>query len=1529
MSNRASTGGHGLYAPSTERDSCGVGFVANIKGGRSNSIIQDARTMLVNMTHRSAVSADGCSGDGSGVMTAIPDALMRRYFKDTHRITLPPAGEYAVGHVFLPHNPARAHQCEQRVLAIVRESPLLLVGAVQVARARGVISGVALANEPTLRLLSLSAAGLDRDSFARALYVLRKKMTHAIRGGRYDPDYEFYICSLSANVIVYKGMLTPEHLFDYYTNLSDPLFDTHFAMVHSRFSTNTFPSWDRAQPMRCVSHNGEINTLRGNCNKMRAREGILQSERFGKALDDIVPVIESQTSDSGSFDNVIELLLLAGYPLPQSVMMMVPAAWENNARVDAKIRAVYEYMSCMMEPWDGPATISFSDGHQIGALLDRNGLRPSRYYLTKDDRVIMASEVGVLPIESANVLHKGRLHPGRMFLVDFDRGVIVADRELKRGIASQYPYGTWLKDNRVHLASTVPTPPADFTLCAPAECADRVRLERRFKLFGYTVEHINLLLSPMVQSSKEPLGSMGNDAPLAILSNRPKLLYDYFYQLFAQVTNPPIDSIREDLIMSLSSHIGPEYNLLEPSPHHCQRLLLEHPVLTNREFGALVGLRQPGLRHLVVDISYSVDTPNTELATELDRVCEEVSQGIKAGYGLVVLSDRRAGRERIPVSSLLAVGAVHQFLIRNRLRTKIGLIVESGDAREVHHFCTLLGYGADAIFPYMAFAALQKMHDERQFHPPISPVQIEKNWIAGISYGLRKVFGKMGISTLESYKGAQIFEIVGLEHEVVERSFYGTVSRVGGATLEIIAQEARLRHEAAFAPHHPSAGSFLDNEGEYQWRKEAEVHQWSPKTLHTLQRATRNNDREAYQQFAAEQYTPTVRGASLRGLFDFRYASRPLSLEDLEPVEEIFPRFATGAMSFGSISQEAHETLAIAMNRLGGKSNTGEGGEIPERFVPLPNGDSRRSAIKQIASGRFGVTIEYLTNADEIQIKMAQGAKPGEGGELPGHKVFDVIARTRYSTPGVGLISPPPHHDIYSIEDIAQLIFDLKNANPLARISVKLVSEVGVGTVAAGVVKAKTDHLLISGADGGTGASPLTGIKHAGLPWELGLAETHHTLLLNGLRDRVVLQVDGQLKTGRDVVIAAMLGAEEYGFSTAPLVVLGCIMMRVCHLNTCPVGVATQDERLRKRFRGRAEQVVRYFHFVAEEVRQFMAKLGVPTLNELIGRSDLLKIDSSIMHWKSSYLNLDPILERVGAPQGAFKRTQGRSKPYGGLAMPLDRADLEGVLDRSLIARSKHAIANQDPVTIESAIGNTDRTVGAMLSNYITRTYGAAHLPEDTITVRLRGSAGQSFGAWLTHGVRFHLYGDANDYVAKSLSGGTIIVQPPEGVSFVAHDNMIVGNVALYGAIDGKCYFRGRAAERFCVRNSGAQVVVEGVGDHGCEYMTGGLALILGPTGRNFAAGMSGGIAYLWDPEENLPHNINPGIVEIEALEEEDERSVLDLMRDHRVLTNSGIAAYLLERWEEERHNFVRVISVPYRQVLELQRTERHEVSLG
>ena len=1518
---KGKTHGRGLYTPDMEHDGCGVGFVANIKGRKSHSIIQNARTMLINMSHRSAVSCDGCSGDGAGVMTAIPDTLLRRWYHTTHNITLPPAGSYAVGHLFLPHNAEQAAQCEAHLRKIIAEGTMQVLAMHPIERDSTVISGIAQDCEPHIYLLCLTSVKKKSDkmsNFERELYRLRKHLTHTIRGSALDPQHEFYICSLSASILVYKGMLTPHQLFGYYQQLSDPNFESHFAMLHSRFSTNTFPSWDRAQPMRCISHNGEINTLRGNCNKMRAREGILQSTRMGDSLADILPVIESQTSDSGSFDNVIELLLLAGYSLPQTVMMMVPSAWENNRGLNNNIRAVYEYMSCMMEPWDGPATISFSDGHLIGALLDRNGLRPSRYWLTNDDRVIMASEVGVLPVESSKIRHKGRLHPGRMFLVDFDRGTIVADGELKESIASQYPYEEWLARNQLRLAD-IETVESNGALKAH----NSLEQERTLKLFGYTVEHLNLLLRPMAQLSKEPLGSMGNDTPLAILSARPKLVYDYFYQLFAQVTNPPIDSIREDLIMSLVSHIGPEHNILEPSPHHCQRLRLEHPVLTHRQFEALGALQAPHLKLLTIDITYAVTTANDQLSVELSRICKEVTEGITQGYGMVILSDKNAGAQRIPISALLATGAVHHHLVQHKLRTKIGLIIESGEPREVHHFCTLLGYGADAIYPYMAFTALQKLHNERQFQPPLSLAQIEKNWIAALSYGLRKVFGKMGISTLESYKGAQIFEIIGLDEQVVTRCFRGTASRIGGATFAVLAQEAVMRHHAAFAAHHPSAGSFLDNEGEYQWRKDSEIHQWSPTSIHTLQRAARLNDSEEYERFIAEQHAVPMRQASLRGLLRFRFAPRPLKLEDVEPLERILPRFATGAMSFGSISQEAHETLAIAMNRMGAKSNTGEGGEQSERFVPLPNGDSRRSAIKQIASGRFGVTIEYLTNADEIQIKMAQGAKPGEGGELPGHKVFDVIARTRYSTPGVGLISPPPHHDIYSIEDIAQLIFDLKNANPQARISVKLVSEVGVGTVAAGVVKAKTDHLLISGSDGGTGASPLTGIKHAGLPWELGLAETHQTLLLNGLRDRVVLQVDGQLKSGRDVVIAALLGAEEYGFSTAPLVILCCIMMRVCHLNTCPVGVATQDERLRKRFRGRADHVVRYFHLVTHEIRRLMAQLGIPSIDELIGRSDLLEVDRSIMNWKSAHLNLAPILQRVTNPTGQS------GKCYGGINMPLNRTDLKEVLDCTFIAQAQNAIANQEPIVIESPIGNTDRTAGTMLSNYITRTYGMAHLPEDTIKIRLRGSAGQSFGGWLTYGVQLHLFGDANDYVGKSLSGGTIIVQPPEDSTFIAHDNMIIGNVALYGAIAGKCYIRGRAAERFCVRNSGAHVVVEGVGDHGCEYMTGGRALILGPTGRNFAAGMSGGIAYAWDPEEQLTHNINPGIVEIEALEEEDERSVLDLMRDHSHYTQSGIAAYLLEHWEAERHNFVRVISLPYRQVLELQRLERTEVTLG
>ncbi|MEE8440839.1 MAG: glutamate synthase large subunit, partial [Spirochaetia bacterium] len=1272
--------------------------------------------------------------------------------------------------------------------------------------------------------------------------------------------------------------------------------------VHSRFSTNTFPSWDRAQPLRFMSHNGEINTLRGNVNKMRAREGTLESDLFGEDLKKTFPVIEPDQSDSGNFDNALELLLMSGRALPEAIMMMVPEAWQMHRHMPDIGSAMYEYMSLQMEPWDGPASIVFTDGHVIGAVLDRNGLRPSRYYVTDDDIVVMASEVGVLDIPPEKIVLKKRLKPGRMFLVDFEKGEILDDVELKNGISARHPFRQWLNEQRITL-DDLPEP------TGAGESPTGERLIARLKMFGYTLEHLNLILRPMAETGKEPLGSMGNDTPLACLSDRPRMLYDYFKQLFAQVTNPPIDSIREEIIMSLSSYIGPERNLLAVTPEHAHRMLLGQPILNNRQLAQLKELHYRSWSTRTIDITYPAGEGEAGMVAALDRITAEADQSIADGFHLIILSDRAAGRTRVPISALLAVGTVQHHLVKGHKRTQIGIVIESGEPREVHHFCMLVGYGADAVNPYLAYEAMGMMRDDGDIEPSLTDDAIIERYHNAIAYGMRKVFGKMGISTLESYKGAQIFEAIGLSDAVVDRCFAGTASRIKGAGFAELAEEAKRRHSLGFPVSGSATDAQLINPGDYQWRTAGEKHMWDPESIALLQKASVSNDVEAYRAFAERQNQRSRRQATLRGLLRFKPAD-PIPLDEVEPAGEIVKRFVTGAMSFGSISQEAHETLAIGMNRLGGKSNTGEGGEIPERYKPLPNGDSKRSAIKQVASGRFGVTIEYLTNADELQIKMAQGAKPGEGGELPGHKVFDIIAKTRHSTPGVGLISPPPHHDIYSIEDLAQLIFDLKNANPSARISVKLVSEVGVGTIAAGVTKAHADHILISGHDGGTGASPLTGIKHAGLPWELGIAETHQTLVLNDLRSRVVLQTDGQIKTGRDVAIAAMLGAEECGFATSALITLGCVMMRKCEMNTCPVGVATQDPELRRKFAGKPESLVNYMMFIAEDLRRIMAELGLRTYREMVGRSDLLETDDAVREWKAAGVDLSAVLKP------AVKKNPA-SAVYCCIAQ---EHGVEDVLDRKLIDLAEPALERGEHVALDLPIRNSNRATGTMLSHEIAKRYGIEGLPDDTIHVKLTGSAGQSFGAWLAHGVTLELEGDANDYVGKGLSGGTLIAYPPRESRFRSEENIVIGNVALYGAISGYGFFRGMTAERFCVRNSGAHVVVEGVGDHGCEYMTGGRAVVLGGTGRNFGAGMSGGIAYVYDTIGDFPSKVNRGMVDVTMLEDsgeiEDLRRLIEL---HFNYTGSEIAGRVLDSWEEAVGMIHRVISPTYRRVLELQ----------
>jgi glutamate synthase (NADPH/NADH) large chain len=1529
----------GLYDPAYEHDSCGVGFVAHVKGKRSHQILIDAEEVLRNMDHRGACGCEPNTGDGAGILTALPHEFLARVVKKELKAELPPPGQFAAGIVFLPRDEGERKKCKQVVESLIAQQGQRLVGwrKVPVETDKADIGPTARAGEPHIEQLVIAAGkGLSGDAFERQLYLIRKQASHKLRCDASLAECKaFYVCSLSTKVIIYKGMLTTDQLFKYYPDLAAPDYTSHLAMVHSRFSTNTFPSWDRAQPNRFMSHNGEINTLRGNINWMHAREGVVQSDLFGNELTKLFPISEPDCSDSGTFDNVLEFLLMTGRTLQEAIMMMIPEAWQNHESMPEDKQAFYEYHSCLMEPWDGPASIAFTDGKYIGAVLDRNGLRPSRYYLTHDDRVIMASEVGVLRIEPQNVKAKGRLQPGRMFLIDFEQGRLIPDAELKQDFANRRPYGEWLTRQRIDVNELSPSKqPQGF---------EPKTLIERMQAFGYTVETMQFMLLPMVRELRDPVGSMGNDSCLACLSDKPRMLYDYFKQLFAQVTNPAIDSIREEVIMSLECYIGPERNLLETTEEHAHRLRIPHPILSNEQLAALAQMNHRGWRAKTIDITWPRSEGKAGMVKALDRICAAAELAIDGGYSLIILSDRGIGPDRVPLSSLLAMGAVHHHLIRRTKRTRIGIIVETGEAREVHHHCLLIGYGADAINPYLAFESLwhsrregllqrpegsdrSDQSGEGREHPAVEESVDEEgsydpltkedqdlvySYRKAVAKGLLKVMAKMGISTLQSYKGAQIFEAVGLRDEVIERCFAGTASRIQGVDFDVLAEEALRRHALGYPQQAIDRLPVLPNPGEFHWRADGERHMWDPPAIADLQVAARNNSVDAYRRFAEHANRDARTRCSLRGLLKIKPGGNggPIPLEEVQPAKDIVRRFCTGAMSFGSISAEAHETLAIAMNRLGGKSNTGEGGEDPERFKPLPNGDSKRSAIKQVASGRFGVTIWYLANADELQIKISQGAKPGEGGELPGRKVDDYIARIRYSTPGVGLISPPPHHDIYSIEDLKQLIHDLKNANPSARVSVKLVSEVGVGTIAAGVAKGFADHILISGDTGGTGASPLTSIKHAGLPWELGIAETHQTLVLNDLRSRVVLQTDGGLKTGRDVVIAAILGAEEFGFATAPLVTLGCIMMRKCHLNTCPVGVATQDPVLRKKFTGQPEHVVNYLFMVAEDARQIMAELGFRSIDEMVGRVDCLETNDAIQHWKADGLDLTELLTPIKKPH-ANVGTYCTRKQEHNLDLSLDRT--------TLLDLARPALENGTPVRAELPIVNTFRTVGTILSHEIAKKWGEELLPDDTIHFKFNGSAGQSFGAFLARGVTLELEGDANDHVGKGLSGGRLVVYPPKASSFVPEENIIIGNVALYGATGGEAYFRGRAAERFCVRNSGACAVIEGVGDHGCEYMTGGRAVILGPTGRNFAAGMSGGIAYVWDPREEFLINCNMGMVELEKVEMDDDTAALrELIEKHREYTGSTVAADVLARWEKVLPQFVKVMPTDYKRVLE------------
>ena len=1492
----------GLYDPSYEKDSCGVGMVANIKGIPSRQIMEDAYLVNSRMDHRGGCGFEENTGDGAGILVALPHNFFKTISKEIG-IKLPKKGSYYVGNIFLPQDEKEREVCKREIEKVVGSENQTFLGwrKVPVDSEKANVGPAAKLSQPVIEQLFVeSSNGIDQDEFERKLYLIRKQFSHQLRTNKKLTQANLlFACSLSSKIIVYKGMLTPSQLFPFFPDLEQKSFETHLAMVHSRFSTNTFPSWDRAQPNRYMCHNGEINTLKGNVNLISARQGVAQSDLFQEKLKDLFPIAEPDSSDSGNFDNILEFLMLTGRTLQESIMMMIPEAWQSNELMNQDKRAFYEYSSSLMEPWDGPASIVFTDGNYIGAVLDRNGLRPSRYYVTKDDKVIMASEVGVLPVDPSNVLMKGRLQPGKMFLIDFEEGRMVPDEEIKEKIYKANPYKEWTKEQIVALEKIT-----DEKASKPKLTGDLIS---RMQAFGYTVETMQFMLLPIVRELRDPLGSMGNDAALACLSDKPRLIFDYFKQLFAQVTNPAIDSIREEVIMSLECLIGPEGNLLSRLPENAHRLKVSNPIISDTELLSIQNLNSHDWKTRTIDITYPKGNADKKgMLSALDRICKESVEAIEQGFSFIILSDKNLGPENIALSSLLACSTVHHHLIKKEMRTRIGIVIETGEAREVHHHCLLIGYGADAINPYLAFESLWQARQDGLLDQ-ISFEDMVKAYKKGVAKGILKVMAKMGISTLQSYKGAQIFEAVGLADEIIKKCFPGTASRVQGVNFDILVNEVQRRHELGYPKDNPNNVEVLPNPGDFHWRQGGDSHMWDPETISDLQQAARNNNGKSYWKFADYANDQTTKDSTLRGLLKFKYAKKPLDLDEVESEKEIVKRFATGAMSLGSISTEAHESLAIAMNKLGGKSNTGEGGEDPIRFKPLEDGISKRSAIKQVASGRFGVTMWYLTNSDELQIKIAQGAKPGEGGELPGRKVDDYIAKIRHSTPGVGLISPPPHHDIYSIEDIAQLIHDLKNANREARISVKLVSEIGVGTIAAGVVKAKPDHLVIAGHDGGTGASPLTSIKHAGLPWELGIAETHQTLVMNNLRSRVVLQTDGQIKTGRDVAIAALLGAEEYGFATAPLITLGCIMMRKCHLNTCPVGIATQDKELRKKFKGDPEHVINYLFMVAKELRVIMAQLGFKTVNEMIGRVDCLEVDKAIDHWKREGLDFSSILHPAEIIFDNTEVFHTQDQDHG----------LDEALDHELIKLSKKAIQKAEKVQIELPIKNTNRVVGTILSNEVSKVWEDKGLPEDTINIKLNGSAGQSLASWLAKGITITLEGDANDYVGKGLSGGKLIIYPPKESSFKAEENILIGNVALYGATGGEAYFRGVAAERFCVRNSGARVVIEGIGDHGCEYMTGGRAVILGPVGRNFGAGMSGGIAYVYDPKDKLEQLSNLDTFELEKLEVKEDIDELKLfVENHLTYTDSDVAKRILKNWDKELKVFKKVMPTDYKRVL-------------
>ncbi|MGP0564506.1 MULTISPECIES: glutamate synthase large subunit [unclassified Nitrospina] len=1489
----------GLYDPRFERENCGVGFIANLKGEKSHELIQQSLELLNRLEHRGAVGADPLTGDGAGILIQIP----HDYYKEECAkvgITLPSEGKYGTGLVFLPRDD-RAESLMQIFDQVTKEEGLEMLGWRKVPVDNTQIGTVAAEVEPDIRQIFIGAGSIeDRDAFERKLYIVRKQAGRAIRASGLAELYEsYYICSLSSKTIVYKGQLMAPQVGRYYLDVSDPRMTSALSLVHSRYSTNTFPSWGRAQPMRMVAHNGEINTVQGNKNWMSAREAMFESNLFDDS-EKLIPVIPPGGSDTADFDQALELLVMTGRSLPHAVMMMIPEPWSGHETMDDEKRAFFEYHASMMEPWDGPASITFTDGDVVGAVLDRNGLRPSRYVVTTDDRVIMASEVGALPLDESTIKSKGRLQPGRMFFVDLKAGRICSDEEIKRPLAQAHPYQQWVQENQINIEN-LPVPNGYVEPKIEDPLVQQIA-------FGYTAEDMKVVLAPMVGTGLEAVGSMGNDTPLAVRSERPQLLFNYFKQLFAQVTNPAIDSIREELVMSMEVTLGREYNLLEPGPENCRKLRLKHPILKPEEFYKIQNLNQQDLKTATLSLLFPVSEGEDGLEKAVENLCAKASEAMENGATILILSDRGVDENHAAIPSLLATGAVHHHLLREKTRTRVGLVVETAEAREMHHFALLIGYGAGGIYPYLAYETAKQVVREQVYVKDVAPDKAIDNFILSCKKGLYKITAKMGISTIQSYRGAQIFEAVGLHEDLVHRYFTGTPSRVAGIKLKDIAREVLARHRNAYE-RSKIIRPALDLGGYYHWRRGEEEHMISPAMVALIQEATRSNNYEKFKQFSKVSDEQNTRNCTIRGMFKFK-PTQSIPIDEVEPVEAITRRFCTGAMSIGSISREAHETLAIAMNRLGGKSNTGEGGEDLVRYTPDANGDSRRSKIKQVASGRFGVNSNYLANADELQIKIAQGAKPGEGGQLPGHKVSEYIAKIRHSTPGVGLISPPPHHDIYSIEDLQQLIFDLHNSNPKAGVSVKLVAEAGVGTVAAGVSKARAEGVLIAGHDGGTGASPQTSIKHAGLPWELGLAETQQVLVLNDLRGRIRVQVDGQLKTGRDVVIGALLGADEFGFSTVPLVTLGCIMMRKCHLNTCSVGVATQDPELRKKFSGQADYVVNFFRFIAQEVRELMAQLGFRKLDDLIGRTDLLEVDTSIDHWKSRELDFSRILYRAEGGEGVATRnvtTQDLSGDIG-----------DNCLDRKLIAECAGAIEHKKPIRLKHTIGNVDRATGAMLSYEISKRYSEAGLPDETIHIDFKGSAGQSFGAFLANGVTFNLKGDTNDYVGKGLSGGRIIVAPAKESPIVAEKNILIGNVVLYGAISGKAYFRGIAGERFAVRNSGADAVVEGVGDHGCEYMTGGNVVVLGKAGRNFAAGMSGGIAYVLDEDGSFPIHCNQELVDLVAFEEDEDLDLVQtLIREHLEYTGSAVAKRVLDNWEKMISKFIKVYPRDYRRVVE------------